>query len=375
MTRRTIVLCFIGTLSSIGTLSAHREAIGATSASVLMERASTCERRLLASPSLMKLRSSWERCIARYAAAASAAPAHPLARTALQRQAELTLALSRRSGRRQDADAAERLAVRLRARNADQTAAPDGAATSASGTRSSPAPRTRPGIRVIIDPGHGGKDPGAVGDAGVQEKDVVLDVAKRVRTVLSKDRRVTVILTRADDRFLPLEARTVFATERRADLFISIHANSSPRRAATGVETYVLGGSSDEDARATAERENTTPGQATPNTNALIQAMLADLSDTTREEHSIALAHSVKESFVRAVGARYPVVDLGIKRAPFYVLLNTGMPSILAEIAFLSNPEDERRLAQTSFRQRVAEALAAGILAYAASPVMARSAE
>ena len=375
MTRRTIVLCFIGTLSSIGTLSAHREAIGATSASVLMERASTCERRLLASPSLMKLRSSWERCIARYAAAASAAPAHPLAHTALQRQAELTLALSRRSGRRQDADAAERLAVRLRARNADQTAAPDGAATSASGTRSSPAPRTRPGIRVIIDPGHGGKDPGAVGDAGVQEKDVVLDVAKRVRTVLSKDRRVTVILTRADDRFLPLEARTAFATERRADLFISIHANSSPRRAATGVETYVLGGSSDEDARATAERENTTPGQAAPNTNALIQAMLADLSDTTREEHSIALAHSVKESFVRTVGARYPVVDLGIKRAPFYVLLNTGMPSILAEIAFLSNPEDERRLAQTSFRQRVAEALAAGILAYAASPVMARSAE
>ena len=375
MTRRTIVLCFIGTLSSIGMLSAHHEAIGATSASVLMERASTCERRLLASPSLMKLRSSWERCIARYAAAAAATPAHSLARTALQRQAELTLALSRRSGRRQDADAAERLAIRLRARNADQTAAPDGAATSASGTRSSPAPRTRPGIRVIIDPGHGGKDPGAVGDAGVQEKDVVLDVAKRVRTVLSKDRRVTVILTRADDRFLPLEARTAFATERRADLFISIHANSSPRRAATGIETYVLGGSSDEDARATAERENTTPGQAAPNTNALIQAMLADLSDTTREEQSIALAHSVKQSFVRTVGARYPVVDLGIKRAPFYVLLNTGMPSILAEIAFLSNPEDERRLAQTSFRQRVADALAAGILAYAASPVMARSAE
>jgi N-acetylmuramoyl-L-alanine amidase len=375
MTRRTIVLCFIGTIAAIGALSTHREAIGATSASVLMERASTCERRLLASPSLMKLRSSWERCIARYAATASAAPAHPLARTALQHQAELTLALSRRSGRRQDADTAERLAVRLRAWTADQTAAPDGAATSASGTRSSPAPLTRPGIRVIIDPGHGGKDPGAVGDAGVQEKDVVLDVAKRVRTVLSKDRRVTVILTRADDRFLPLEARTAFATARRADLFMSIHANSSPRRAATGVETYVLGGSSDEDARTTAERENTTLGQAAPNTTALIQAMLADLSDTTREEHSIALAHFVKESFVRTVGARYPVVDLGIKRAPFYVLLNTGMPSILAEIAFLSNPKDERRLAQSLFRQRVAEALAAGILAYAASPVMVRSAE
>ena len=192
---------------------------------------------------------------------------------------------------------------------------------------------------------------------------------------MSKDRRVTVILTRADDRFLPLEARTAFATARRADLFMSIHANSSPRRAATGVETYVLGGSSDEDARTTAERENTTLGQAAPNTTALIQAMLADLSDTTREEHSIALAYSVKESFVRTVGARYPVVDLGIKRAPFYVLLNTGMPSILAEIAFLSNPKDERRLAQSSFRQRVAEALAAGILAYAASPVMVRSAE
>ena len=372
MTPRTIVLCFIGTLSSVGTLFTHAEASGATSASALMERASTCERRLLASPDLMRLRSSWERCIARYADVVSAAPARPLANTALQRQAGLTLALSRRSGRRQDVDAAERLAVQLRARSA---AATDGAAKPVADTRASPAPRTRPGIRIVIDPGHGGKDPGTVGETGVQEKDVVLDIAKRVRTVLSKQRRVTAVLTRTDDRFLPLEARTAFAAERRADLFVSIHANSSPRRDATGVETYVLGRSTDEDAHAVAERENTIPGQAAPNTNAVIQAMLADLSDTTREEHSLELAHAVKESFVRTVGARYPVVDLGIKRAPFYVLLNTGMPSILAEIAFLSNPDDERRLAQASFRQRVAEALAAGVLAYAASPVVARSAE
>ena len=372
MTRRTIVLCFIGTLSSIGALSAHHEAIGATSVSVLMERASTCERRLLASPSLMKLRSSWERCIAQYAAVVSAAPARSLANTALQRQAELTLALSRRSGRRQDADAAERLAARLRARDA---AATGGAANPRADIRASPAPRTRQEIRVIIDPGHGGKDPGAVGNTGVQEKEVVLDVAKRVRAILGRDRRITAILTRDDDRFLPLESRTAFAAERRADLFVSIHANASPRRAATGVEIYVLGRSTDEDARATAERENATPGQAPRETSALIQAMLADLSDTTREERSIELASAVKDSFVRTVGARYPVVDLGIKRAPFYVLLNTGMPSILAEIAFLSNPEDERRLGQASFRQRVAESIAAGILAYAASPVMARSAE
>lgn len=372
MTPRTIVLCFIGTLSSVGTLFAHAEASSATSVSALMERASTCERRLLASPDLMRLRSSWERCIARYAAVVSAAPARSLANTALQRQAELTLALSRRSGRRQDADAAERLAVQLRDRDA---AATDGATKPAADTRASPAPRTRPGIRIVIDPGHGGKDPGTVGESGIQEKDVVLDIAKRLRAILSRQRRVTAVLTRTDDRFLPLEVRTAFAAERRADLFVSIHANSSPRRDATGVETYVLGRSTDEDAHAVAERENTTPGQPPQDTRAVIQAMLADLSDTTREEHSIELAHAVKESFVRTVGARYPVVDLGIKRAPFYVLLNTGMPSVLAEIAFLSNPEDERRLGQASFRQRVAEALAAGILAYAASPVVARSAE
>ncbi len=372
MTPRSLVLCGLASLLWLGIGYPDREAIGATSATFLMERASTCERQLLASVTRQRLRSSWQRCIQRYASIVSAYPDHPLAKIALQRQAELTKNLSRHSGSRRDAEDAEQLSARSRSMGVTPPVAA-GSTTGSPETDTSSAARSR--VLVVVDPGHGGKDPGAIGMGGLQEKDVVLDVAKRLQALLKSQRHLTVLLTRIDDQFLSLEARTAFAAERRADLFVSIHANASPRREAQGLETYVLGRSSDADAHATAERENTVPGQQTLDTQVVIQAMLADLSDTTREEHSLELAQTVKESFVRTVGKRYPVVDLGIKRAPFYVLLNTGMPSILSEVAFLSNQEDEKRLRLPSYRQSIASALAAGIIKYAASPVLARSSE
>lgn len=369
MTSRCFVLSCIGSLLLLSAHPVDHQAFGSTGPSVLMDRAASCERRLLASSALQRLRSSWLQCIRQYEKIATAAPHSTQGLAALNRQAVLTQGLSRRSGRRQDLADAKALAARHQALTA---------ARRSGSNRNNPATRpARPAngspFRIVIDPGHGGKDPGAIGVGGLEEKDVVLDVAKRLRTLLSRQSRVDVTLTRSDDRFVSLEARTIVAAERRADLFISIHANSSPRRETKGLETYVLGKSSDAAAHATAERENAAPGQTAQDLDALIQTILGDLSDTTREEQSLELAHTVKESVVHGIGKRYDVVDLGIKRAPFYVLLNTGMPGILSEIAFLSNPDDARRLANPSFRQHVAEALAAGVMKYVTSPVLARS--
>lgn len=378
MTKRSVVVSGLGGLLLLGMIPGAPMALSATNPSSLWHQAEACDRRLMASERSMRLRSSWERCIRRYAGVVEAAPESPQGLRALQRQAELTQALSRRSGKRRDKETADALFLRYRTLTADDTRPQptrprkdrSDKLTSAAGR--SPAPSTDP-FRIVIDPGHGGKDPGAIGVGGLEEKEVVLDVAKRVDAILAKHPRLNVILTRSDDRFISLENRTTLATERQADLFISIHANSSPRRDTQGLETYVLGRSTDEDARTTAERENTASGETgTQNLDAVIQTMLDDLSDSTREEHSLELAHTVTQSVLRGVGKRYRVTDLGIKRAPFYVLLNTDMPSILSELAFLSNPADAARLAQTAFRQHLAEGLAAGILDYVSSPVLTR---
>ena len=324
----------------------------------LAERAAICDQRLQESSQLRKYRSNWEQCIARYGELVAASPESATKRSALKRQAELAQELARRSGRRGDAQAAERLLAQLDA-------------LGSSGPPSTSPTSSR--VRVVLDPGHGGKDPGTVGANGLQEKDVVLDVAKRVQKLLAKRDRIQPFLTRTDDQFISLEERTAFAQQREADLFVSIHANSSPRRTAKGLEVYVLGRASDADADATAARENDQPGQAQPDINAIIQSMLGDLSSTRQEEQSLELADALRRSVIQKVEGRYELVDLGIKRAPFYVLLNAGVPSILSELAFLSNPDDAARLRRSEFRQLIAEALAAGITKYAASSFLAQS--
>lgn len=341
-------------------LAAVSEARSVTPITELAARATTCDQRLQQSSELRKYRNNWERCIERYADLVAASFDETARRSALKRQAELAQELARRSGRPDDARAADRLFAQL--------------ATSPSPGSASASPSTSPPrVRVVIDPGHGGKDPGTVGANGLQEKDVVLDVAKRVQKLLGRREQIEPLLTRSDDQFISLEERTLFAQQREADLFISIHANSSPRRTAKGLEVYVLGRASDADADATAARENDQPGQAQPDINALIQSMLGDLSSSRQEEQSLELADTLRRSVIQGVEGRYHLVDLGIKRAPFYVLLNAGVPSILSELAFLSNPDDAARLRQSEFRQMIAEALATGIAKYAASSLLAQS--
>jgi N-acetylmuramoyl-L-alanine amidase len=347
------IACLLGLYA----LTAVSEARPVTPISDLAERAAACDRHLQQSSELRKYRANWQRCIERYADLVAASSDDTAKRSALKRQTELAQELARRSGRQDDDQAAQRLLAHFTA-----------SAMSKAPPSTSPAP-----VRVVIDPGHGGKDPGTVGANGLQEKEVVLDVAKRVQKLLSQREHIEPFLTRSDDHFLSLEERTTFAQRREADVFISIHANSSPRRDAKGIEVYVLGTASDADADATAARENDEPGRAQPDVSALIQSMLGDLSTSRQEEQSLELADTLRRSVIQRVEGRYDLIDLGIKRAPFYVLLNAGVPSILSELAFLSNPDDAARLRRPEFRQLIAEALATGIAKYAASSLLAQS--
>jgi len=214
-------------------------------------------------------------------------------------------------------------------------------------------------MTIVIDPGHGGKDPGAIGRSGLQEKDVVLDIGKRLKKLLEHQGQ-KVIMTRSDDTFIPLSERTQLANSRNADLFVSIHANANPKRSTKGVQVYLLGKASDAEARATASRENGDDDSQLTDLDRIFNDMALDF----RINHSISLAYQTHDAFLRTVGKQYSVVDLGVKRAPFYVLMKSTMPGILAEVSFISNPQEEARLKRASYRQSIAEALARGIQRY-----------
>jgi N-acetylmuramoyl-L-alanine amidase len=215
---------------------------------------------------------------------------------------------------------------------------------------------------VVIDPGHGGKDPGAVGAGGLYEKDVVLDISRRVKTLLEREMGCRVELTRDTDRFIPLEERTVIANTRRADLFISIHANASRNRRARGVETYFLNLATDREAMELAAKENATSTRKIGD----LQLILNDLMRNSKINESSRLARAVQENLVRVLGESYKdVKNLGVKQAPFYVLIGAQMPSILVETSFISNQTEERRLRSKDYRQKLAEGIVAGIKAYA----------
>ncbi|MFI5304755.1 MAG: N-acetylmuramoyl-L-alanine amidase [Nitrospiria bacterium] len=215
--------------------------------------------------------------------------------------------------------------------------------------------------KIIIDPGHGGKDPGATGVSGYSEKEAVLDIGLRLRELLIKQLKVDVIMTRSNDVFIPLEERTKMANEANADLFISIHANSSPHRSTHGVEIYLLGQSSDKRALRTAARENNVTEEEATHMDKNLLSIKNDLFQEYKKEESLELAHITRSSFMSRLRPSYPVVDLGVKTAPFYVLINTSMPSILAEVSFISNPIEEQRLRNKSYRQIMAESLLEGI--------------
>jgi N-acetylmuramoyl-L-alanine amidase len=216
--------------------------------------------------------------------------------------------------------------------------------------------------RIVIDAGHGGHDSGTIGVDGIQEKDVVLDVALRVGKLLHDRLGAEIIYTRADDTFIPLETRTAIANKAQADLFLSIHANSSPDASARGVETYYLNFTSSPDALQTAARENAVSDQSIHQLSDLIKKItLKDKISESRE-----FASDVEASLYGGLQrGNVGLKDRGVKKAPFVVLIGANMPSILAEVSFVTNPRDANQLQQPDYRQRVAESLYKGVAKYA----------
>ncbi|HEY2843302.1 MAG TPA: N-acetylmuramoyl-L-alanine amidase [Bryobacteraceae bacterium] len=215
--------------------------------------------------------------------------------------------------------------------------------------------------RVVLDPGHGGHDVGTHGPSGLYEKDLVLDVSQRLATLLQDRLGSEVLLTRNDDTYVPLEGRTKIANDYKADLFLSIHANSSPVKSVTGVETYYLNFTTSRNALDLATRENaTTESSIFDLKDVLEKIALKDKIDESRE-----FASRLQTSLYTLTKAGPTVKNRGVKKAPFVVLIGAQMPSVLAEIGFLTNAADEALMRKNEHRQKIAEALYKGIAAYA----------
>jgi N-acetylmuramoyl-L-alanine amidase len=215
--------------------------------------------------------------------------------------------------------------------------------------------------KIVVDAGHGGHDTGTIGPNGLMEKDLVLDVALKLGQLLEQRLGAEVIYTRDDDTFIPLETRTAVANKEQADLFISIHANSSDDSSARGVETYYLNFTTSKDALDVAARENAVSEKSIHELQDLVKKIaLKEKIDESRE-----FAFDVNRSLYAGLSARSPGIhNRGVKKAPFIVLIGANMPSILAEISFVSNPADETKLKTNEYRQRVAESLYKGINKY-----------
>lgn len=224
-----------------------------------------------------------------------------------------------------------------------------------------PTPMPRRRHKVVLDPGHGGKDPGAVGVGGVAEKDVTLAIARRLQKRLSAA-GFDVVLTRTGDVFLPLSARTARANLERADLFVSIHANASENERLSGAETYYLNNTDDRATLRLAAMEN---GPAAAGDGAMppdVSLILSDLIQNYKVQESVAFAEAVQGALVQTLRRRKTAVpDLGVKRGPFYVLVGAEMPCVLVEVAFLTHHREGRLLGRESFQETVAEGLAQGV--------------
>jgi N-acetylmuramoyl-L-alanine amidase len=215
--------------------------------------------------------------------------------------------------------------------------------------------------RVVIDPGHGGKDPGAQGRGGLAEKHIALSLAKKLRDKLTKELKLEAILTRETDVFLPLEERTVIANTKKADLFISIHTNASRSREVRGISTYILNVATDHEAAKLAAFENAVSTKRISD----LEKILSDLMLNTKINESTRLAHLAQDGMIRALHPKYSDVrDLGVRQAPFYVLIGAQMPCIMVECSFISNPIEARRLASPAYQEMVATGIVNGIRSY-----------
>jgi N-acetylmuramoyl-L-alanine amidase len=215
--------------------------------------------------------------------------------------------------------------------------------------------------RIVIDAGHGGHDTGTIGPNGLLEKDLVLDVSLRLGQLLQGKMGAEVIYTRDDDTFVPLETRTAIANQQQADLFISVHANSSQDASARGVETYYLNFNPSPDALEVAARENAVSEKSVHELGDLVKKIALKEKVEESREFAADVQHSLHQGLA---GKDTAIRDRGVKKAPFIVLIGANMPSILAEIAFVSNPGDERKLQTPEYRQKIAESLYKGVARY-----------
>jgi N-acetylmuramoyl-L-alanine amidase len=224
--------------------------------------------------------------------------------------------------------------------------------------------------KIVLDPGHGGKDPGAIGSTGIAEKDVVLAVAKKLARRLKTELGVQVVLTRHDDRFVPLEDRTALANNENADLFISLHVNASPNGEARGIETYYLDNTTDEAAIRLAAREN---GTSRRNISDL-QFILSDMTQNMKLEDSITLAHRLQGALIGGMSkVSAEVKDLGVKKALFHVLVGARMPSVLVEMLFITNRAEANMMSQESNQDALVESLFEGIQKFGETNLMAKT--
>jgi len=218
--------------------------------------------------------------------------------------------------------------------------------------------------KVVIDPGHGGHDTGTIGPNGLMEKDLVLDVGQRLGKLITQRLGAEVVFTRSDDIFIPLEQRTKIADQEKADLFVSVHANSSPEPSATGVETYYFNLTSDKTGLDLATRENASAGSSISDLNDLLHRAVLQ----TKMEESREFAQKVQASLApMSAKMNSRARDRGVRQAPFMVLIGATMPSILAEIGFVSNPHDAKLMTRSDQRQKIAEALFKGVSQYAST--------
>lgn len=218
----------------------------------------------------------------------------------------------------------------------------------------------RPLKLIVLDAGHGGHDPGATGPRGLQEKDVVLDVVKRLARILEGEVRVS--LSRTGDHFVPLKERTAFANSQRADIFVSIHANAHRESASEGVETYFLSSeATDNEARAVAAFENGVIAlEPHKPKEDVLKSILWDMAQSQFQEESSHLAEILQDSLAQGLKLQ----NRGVKQAAFYVLGGAAMPAVLVEVGFVTNPKEERRLMDEVYREQVARALAVGLMNY-----------
>ena len=236
---------------------------------------------------------------------------------------------------------------------------------------SPPSPARKPRVRVMVDPGHGGKDPGAIGPTGLKEKDVVLAIGRRIREKMSRSGEFDVRMTRDEDVFIPLEERTAMANKGGVDIFVSLHINASRNRMAEGFSTYVLSrGASNREDLELAARENGVPLHKFQG----VKFIIDDMFTGARKNESLRLAKTVNDAVVRHVSTRYPGVHtLGLKQAPFYVLVGARMTAVLVEASFISNAREESRLRDPSCLDGIADGVVEAIRYYGQNGILAYS--